>query len=181
MSHSEQLDEPATHTVRRLLYTNWDPTNTNGYDPTLDPEQNSDGLPLHYGNHNAELPDPQVSLAQPQGEFNVGGERWSGKNMGADRMVQHRRGAVLVQCWAESATTYNNGEAAEAVVQTLRQEVERVIGLFDEGPTDGGANDGIITSFSTTWDGRFPDPQEDRTAPEWQSQVRVTYDWDREH
>lgn len=174
----EQLDEQATHTVRRLLHENWDPGTTAGYDPTLNPETEGDALPLHFGNYNGDLPDPQVSIAQPQGEFTIGG-RWSGKNMQADKMVQFRRGLVLVQCWATSGTTYNNGQTAKDIVATLREEVERVLGQFDQGPTSG-ANANVIVSFSTQWDGRFPDPETDTTQPTWQSQVRVTYDWDRE-
>lgn len=175
---AEQLEEQAGRTVRRLLYNNWTPSETLGYDPTLDPASSDDALPLHFGNYNSDLADPQISVAQPQGEATVGG-RWSGKNMQTDSMNQFRRGFVLVQCWAESGADYN-GETAKEVVSTLRQEVEDVMSDFDRGPTDGGANDGVITSFSTQWEGRLPDPTNDSVTPTWQSQVRVVYDWDRQ-
>lgn len=171
----EQLDEQAAKTVRRLLHDNWDPTNTLQYDPTLDPSNTSDALPLHFGNYSSDLPDPQVSVAQPQGEFTVGG-RWSGKNSSTGGMNQYRRGLILVQCWATTGDDYN-GENARDIIELLRHEVERVIGQFTDGPAPGETND-HIWSFSTSWEGRFPDPDAE-TSPTWQSQVMVTYDWER--
>lgn len=170
----ESLDEPATKTIRRLLYQNWEPTNTHGYDPSLNPSTDSDALPLHYGNYNSDLPDPQISIAQPQGERTVGG-RWSGKNMQTGEMNQFRRGTPLIQCWAEYDGAYNDGEDAQDLVRSLRVEVERILGNFDQGPVAGGNSD-IIWSFSVRWDGRFPD---DEVPPTWQSQLSVTYDWER--
>lgn len=172
----QQLDEEATKTVRRLLYENWVDTNAIGYDPTLDPEAESDALPIHFGNYNGDLPDPQISITQPQGEFTIGG-RWSGKNMTTGEMNQFRRGTILVQCWAESGADYN-GYAAKDVVHFLRNEVERIVNEHVEGPAAGEKNDDIW-SFSSEWNGRFPDPMEDPATPTWQSQVTVTYDWER--
>lgn len=172
------LDEPATETVRRLLHDDWTPSNTADYDPTLDPASNSNALPLHFGSYVGELPDPQISITQPQGEFTVDG-RWSGQNSATGDMNQFRRGMILVQCWAESGEQYGpNDLVVEELLPLLRTEVERIIDSYTLGP-GSGSNSGVIWTFSTQWDGRFADPQTDTETPKWQSQVRVTYDWER--
>lgn len=175
----QELDEPATETVRRLLYDGWTPANTAEYDPTLDPAANDAALPMHFGNYTGELPDPQVSITQPQGETTVGG-RWSGSNSATGEMNQLRRGMILVQCWAETGRTYGPASdlTADELLPLLRHEVERILGGQTRGPASG-ANSGVIWSFSTQWDGRFADPQTDSETPMMQSQVRVTYDWER--
>lgn len=172
-----ELDEAATKTVRRLLYENWDPSNTAGYDPTLDPASDDDGLPMLYGNYVSTRSDPQVTISQPQGEHPVGGGRWTGmRNDGG--MNQYRRGLVFIQCWAQASGTYN-GESPQDVLYLLRVECERIIGEFDKGPTSG-PNAGKIWSFSSEWSGRFAEEMDDQADPTWQSQIVVTYDWERQ-
>lgn len=171
------LEEQANRTIRRLLYQDWEPSNTLGYAPDVAHTDAVAQLPIHYGNYNAELSDPQISVVQPQGEFTVGG-RWSGKRNGTAAMNQYRRGMVIVQCWAESGSSYQ-GEDAQDTVSVLRVEVERVLGAYADGPSSG-PNAGVITALSTQWDGRFPETNNEVTAPPWQSQVTVTYDWERQ-
>lgn len=173
----EELGERASETVRRLFHDEWDPTATFGFDPTLDPATSDDALPIHFGNYDSDLADPQVSITQPQGETTMGGERWSGKNADGG-MNQFRRGQVLVQVWAETGTTYN-GETPQDVLYAIRTEAERIIGAFEDGP-DSGPNAGIIWSFSSAWNGRMAEEEADEPAPTWQSQVTVTYDWERQ-
>lgn len=174
---ADQLDEPATNTIRRLLYENWDPSETAGYDPTLDPASNDNGLPMLYGGYVSTRQDPQVTIAQPQGEHIVAGNRWSGKNSDGG-MNQYRRGLVFVQTWAKASDTYN-GETPQDILHAIRTHVEHILGEFDEGPTDG-PNAGLIWSFSTEWAGRFANEVDDQGDPSWQSQVVVTYDWERQ-
>lgn len=174
----EQLDEQATDTVRRLLYENVVAANMAGYDPTL-PRDDANSLPIHYGNYVASYPDPQISIGQPQGEFTVDGDRWSGKRNDGG-FNQYRRGQILVQCWASAdEAPYNNGLDAPDILALIRPEVERVMGGYELGP-DAGANAGVIWSFSTQWEGRFSPDATDDPNPTWQSQVVVTYDWERE-
>lgn len=173
----EELDEQADTTVRRLLYENWDPTNTESYNPRDESETTL--FPLNFGTYDADLGDPQVTLAQTQGEFTVGGNQWSGMNGATGEMNQHRRGMVAVICWATAQNDYANDVDADSLVSVLREEIERIIGDFTQGP-ETGANAGVIHSLSIKWNGRHPKPQSDATNITWQSQLMVTYEWTRE-
>ena len=177
------LDEQAARTVRRMLRTHWEPSNTAGYAPDTSHADATDVLPIHFGNYDSDLSDPQISLNQTQGEFTItnSGGRWSGKNSSTGGMNQLRRGMVTVQCWAVDNVTYNGDHDADNLLPLLRHEVERAMGVVaNTGPTDGGPNTGVIHSFSVEWNGRQPKAQGDDTNVTWQSQLTVTYDWTRE-
>lgn len=166
----EQLSTQPDEQVRNLLVTDWVPANTQSYDPTLDPASDPNALPITFGNYVSDLPDPQVSLAVPQGEFNADGStHWSGAQGDGSGLNQWREGFVLVQCWASAGTDYN-GVSARVVTKLLSDEVERVIGAYQHGVDE-------LQLLAPHWDGRFPDPDVGETM--WQSQVRVSYQWER--
>lgn len=158
-----QLTESPETTVRDLFVNNWIPSNTASYDPTL-AAGDSNLLPIHFGNYDSSLSDPQISITNSTGEDNTqagidpsgGGPTWI------------RVGDPIVQCWAEQDATYN-GEGAEDMVRLLRLECERIIHA-----NATGANE--LFRLFPNWEGRFPDP-DDVTSPMWQSQIRVTYSW----
>lgn len=176
---AKQLDEQAADTLRRLLRHHWEPSNTEGYGPDSSHPDTTDLLPIHFGNYDSELSDPQLSLNQTQGEFIVGGARWSGKNSATGQMNQFRRGQIIVQCWAVEGQTYNGDHDADDLLPLLRHEVERIVGDNTDGPSSG-ANAEKIHSFSVEWNGRMPKAQGDDTNVTWQSQLTATYDWTRE-
>lgn len=158
-----QLSEPPETTIRDLLVNNWVPSNTASYDPTL-AAGDSDLLPIHEGNYNSSLSDPQISITRPGGEDNT----IPGMDPGGGGPTWIRAGDPLVQCWAEKDTKYN-GEQAEDMVRLLRLECERIIHA-----NATGANE--LFQLFPRWDGRFPDP-DDVTSPRWQSQLRISYTW----
>lgn len=174
------LDEEADRTIRRLLRDNWEPSNTAGYGPDSSHADQTDLLPIHFGNYDSELADPQISLNQTQGEFTVGNSRWSGKNSATGGMNQFRRGMVIVQGWAVDKQTYNNGLKPDGILPLIRREVERVVGLFEVSGPESGSNSDKIHSFSSEWNGRIPKAQGDDTNVTWQTQMTITYDWTRE-
>lgn len=169
----ERLSTPAARTIRGLLHDHWDETQTAGYNPRDDPEATSTGFVLTTGNYEENLPDPQVTCQNPNGENTVGGENYSGMRSDG-KQNQYRRGVVQVVCWAESlpdeSETYRNGWDAEETVFHLRQEVEAVMQQFDAGT-------GEFWQFSPTWNGRFPGQG---SQPRWQTQVSVTYEYNNE-
>lgn len=159
-----QLSEKPQTTIRDLLVNNWVPGNTASYDPTV-AASDSNSLPIHEGNHDSTLSDPQISITHPSGELNT----IPGMDPGGGGAQWIREGEPIVQCWAEDDTTYNNGNDAEATVRLLRLECERVIHANNTGS-------GELFRLFPIWDGRFPDP-EDYSSPMWQSQLRVNYTW----
>lgn len=164
----EQLAETPEKTIRDLLIAEWDSSNTNGYDPTLtmgDP----DLLPIHFGNYNSELSDPQISIRNAAGEDNT----TAGIDPGGGGATWIRVGDPLIQCWAEDDVEYNGGLNAEDTVRTLRYEAERIIHANNTGQDE-------LFQLFPNWEGRFPDP-DDVSSPTWQSQLRVTYSWLKNH
>lgn len=159
-----QLTEKPSKTVRDLLFNNWNAANTNSYDPNL-PAGDSNLLPIHYGNYNSSLSDPQISITNNEGEDNT----TFGIDPGGGGATHFRNGAVLVQVWAEDDVEYNGGLNAEDTVETLRLEAERVIHANSTGA-------GELLKLFPEWSGRFPDPDDVQT-PTWQSQLRVNYEW----
>lgn len=165
----QQLTQQARRAVRELIQTEWTPTNVHGYDVTQDPMSTNTGMALHYGNYTSDLPDPQISLAQPQGEFTSDGVAWSGLQSGQG-LTQFRTGFVLVQCWATGGNEYRDDVPAERLVDDVREEVERCVGVYQLGY-------GELESLSPHYDGTFPDPEAQEAR--WQAQLRVRYQWNK--
>lgn len=161
----ERLSKPANRLLRQLCYEEWDPAKTHGYDP-----QNREGnteLPMHYGNYESDLPNPQISFTHPQGENIITrGKRGDGTT------TQHRRGFVIVQCWGDIDEVYGTAEVtADQITDALREEVERIVHTHERG--DHAETPGLEGLWSE-WEGAFPDPEDDE---KWQSQVTVYYEW----
>lgn len=163
-----QLSEKPSETIRDLLVANWNPSNTNSYDPTLS-AGDPDLLPIHYGNYDSTLPDPQISITNSAGEDNT----IPGIDPGGGGATWIRAGDPIVQCWAEDDVEYNGGLNAEDTVENLRLEAERIIHANTTGA-------GELLSLTPIWEGRFPDP-DDVASPKWQDQMRVTYTWLKNH
>lgn len=158
-----QLSEPPEDTIRDLFLDDWIPSNTADYDPNL-AAGDSNLLPIHQGNYDSTLSDPQISITVPGGEDNTN----PGIDPGGGGRTWFRMGDPLVQCWAEKGEKYN-AEQADDMVRLLRLECERIVHKHSTGA-------GELFELSPRWEGRFPDP-DDVTSPKWQSQLRVTYTW----
>ena len=179
------LTEHPQQILRDLLYGEWDPTNTSGYDPSLNPFENPEGLLLSRARSGGDI-YPSVII--------TGGGVSSGSETSYDFLTsegpgQNRGGLLLVTARAEDVDYDDTGGfdsdpygydeygvdgtvSAEDLVYQLAQEVERICGANASGGE---------TPFTYLGSSLVDAPDDTDVTPTVRiEQVEVPYGWLRE-
>lgn len=169
------LSKPRAKKVRDLLYSNWNPSNVAGYDPSL-ATSDSDFVALttnweRHGSHN-----PAITVTNFDGNAVDGGETgWTSVQGDGSGVNQTRSESGLVTLHVKDdsvdGVSYNGGNGAEALLKLLDDEVTRIIQA-------NAAGDGEVLWYSI---GPFEESPQNSLegAVKLQWQARVGFGWTR--
>lgn len=164
------LSERRDLKVRNLIYDNWNPSNTNGYDPSLDTDKNL-FVPVTtnwyaYGEHN-----PAITITNFNGNIIGGGESgWTGMQGDGSGVNQDRDETGRLTIHIEHDQMYN-GLGAREQAKLFRDEISGIVQRNASG-------DGEVFNFSITPFESSPQNELDGVTV-FQFQAEVGFDWQK--